>query len=207
MTKSVVHALVLAAGLSRRFGADKLLADLAGTPVLAHALGAVVASIKAGLLEGGLVILPADVQEREALVRRSGLEYALNPSASEGVSTSLKLGLHELASRHPDVTAALIVQGDQPHMPADLVAAIITARKGEHRPVVRPRYAGEPHRPGHPVLLERSCWNRVSDLHGDEGFGPLLKSSPELVTLVDVPGINPDINTPSDLAQWESRTL
>ena len=40
-----IAALVLAAGRSRRFGpGDKLLADLEGTPVLAHTLAAVSAA-------------------------------------------------------------------------------------------------------------------------------------------------------------------
>ena len=76
---------------------------------------------------------------------------------------------------------------------------LLSAWSRTGRPVTRPRYAGEPDTPGHPVLLDRTIWERTRELEGDSGFAPLLRKYPNLVTTVDVPGTNPDINTPSDL--------
>ncbi len=198
-----VYALVLAAGRSRRFGADKLLAELRGRPVLAHVLATVRDAIRKTTLHGGLAVIPAGVPEREALLASADFEYVRNPDPAAGVARSLALGLETLAARHPDADAALVFQGDQPLLPGDVIARLVAAGR-ESTPVVRPRFAGAPGVPGHPVLLHRSFWPRAGELRGDAGFAPLLRKYPELVTAIDVPGINPDISTPSDLARLES---
>lgn len=203
MAYSPVFALVLAAGQSRRFGRDKLIAELNGHPLLRHVLNWVAEARDHGNLAGGLAVLPAGNPDRETLLIQSGLEYVFNTSPERGVAESLRIGLAALASRHPDAKAALVLQGDQPSLRQDVIPALLNAWFAGGRPVVRPRYAGEPDKPGHPVLLDRSIWDRARELDGDAGFAPLLRTYPELVTAVDVPGINPDINTPSDLALVE----
>jgi molybdenum cofactor cytidylyltransferase len=203
MPSSPVFALILAGGQGRRFGGDKLLVLVNGEPVLKHVLDRVRRARDARHLSGGLVIIPDGNPARETLVRESGLEYAFNSRPERGVAESLRLGLGALASRHPDAEAALIVQADQPRSPEAVIPLLLSAWTTSGRPVARPRYSGEPDTPGHPVLLHRSMWGRADELEGDAGFGPILKRYPELVTTVDVPGINPDINTPADLALVE----
>ncbi|MFN2431877.1 MAG: NTP transferase domain-containing protein, partial [Gemmatimonadota bacterium] len=51
--------LVLAAGGGRRFGGAKLLAPLAGRPLLAHALDVVCSAVAADVLRGALAVVPA----------------------------------------------------------------------------------------------------------------------------------------------------
>ena len=199
----MVYALVLAAGRSRRFGGDKLLAGIRGVPLLAHVVGPLSRAHTDGTLAGGLVVLPLENPGREAIVRQSGLEYAFNPVRDSGVAESIRIGLIELASRHPDAEAALVFQGDQPAVNPGVMTRLISAWQSEGRPVVRPRYMMDPEKPGHPVLLERSIWARADELRGDTGFAPMLNNHPELVTTVDVQGTNPDINIPSDLTMWE----
>jgi molybdenum cofactor cytidylyltransferase len=204
MTSSRVFALILAAGQGRRFGGDKLLVELNGKPLLAYVLDWVREARDAGALVGGLAVLPSDNPGREALLNQSGIEYVFNSSSGSGVAESLRIGFGALAARHPDADAALVLQGDQPRLRHEVLNLLLSAWQAAGQPVVRPRYAGEPDAPGHPVLLDRSMWARANELEGDTGFAPLLKKYPGLVTTVDVPGINPDINTPSDLALLES---
>ena len=201
-----VYAIVLAAGQSRRFGSDKLLAPARGAPLLAHVLRSVSQAIaRGGVLAGGLVVLPPDTPGREVLVRAASLEYAFTAGSVEGVSQSLRAGLDALAARHPDAQGALIFPGDQPEVSQDVVAALMGAWSGGSTPVIRPRYKAEPETPGHPVLLDRSVWPRATELQGDTGFVQLFRAHPDLVTTIDVPGTNPTINTPEDLARWESQ--
>lgn len=204
MTGSGVFAIILAAGQGRRFGGDKLMAELHGRPVLLHVLAWVREARNRQLLAGGLVVIPADNPARELLLSGSGLEYLFNARPDLGVAESLRLGLGALAGRHPDATGALILQGDQPRLRFDVLESLLAASRSGSTPVVRPRYKETPETPGHPVLLDRSVWSRADALSGDAGFAPLFKAYPELVTTVDVPGTNPDINTPSDLADLES---
>jgi CTP:molybdopterin cytidylyltransferase MocA len=206
MPLSLVYAIVLAAGQGRRFGRDKLLAPLRGRPVLGHVLTAVAGARDAGELAGGLVVLPQGNPDRERLLLNYRLEYAFNPAPERGVAGSLQTGLTTLASRHPGAEAALLVQGDQPLLRLDVISALISTWRRGTGPVVRPRYQEEPEVPGHPVLLDRSFWDRAGELKGDAGFAPLFLKYPDVVTLVDVPGNNPAINSPTDLALLESST-
>jgi 2-C-methyl-D-erythritol 4-phosphate cytidylyltransferase len=66
-----VAAIVLAAGSSSRFGADKLLAPLAGQPLLRHTLAAMEAC--AVVNDTILVVSPERVDEFGALVREWGI--------------------------------------------------------------------------------------------------------------------------------------
>ena len=204
MSDGSVFALILAAGQGRRFGADKLLVELSGKPLLRHVLDWVREAQDRHQLTGGLAVIPAENPGREKILVDSGLEYIFNARPELGVAESLRLGLAALAERHPNAMAALILQGDQPRLRFEVLDRLLAAWGGGDRPVVRPRYGEERETPGHPVLLNRSIWARTDELSGDAGFAPLLRAYPALVTTVDVPGNNPDINTPSDLANLES---
>ena len=203
MSSRRVFGLILAAGQGRRFGGDKLLAELHGKPVLRHVLDWVQEAKQSGALAGALAVIPSGDAPREQLLVQSGAEYVFNPSPELGMAQTVRLGLAALAARHPDAEASLVLQGDQPSLRHDVLDAILSSWRTGGRPVVRPRYGGDPETPGHPVLLDRSIWNRAAEINGDTGFATLLRAYPDLVTTVDVSGINPDINTRSDLAHLE----
>ena len=61
-----------------------------------------------------------------------------------------------------------------------------------------PAYPDE--RGRNPVLLRRPAFALVTEVAGDRGLGPVLAAHPELVMEIAVPGTNPDVDTPADLA-------
>ncbi|MFZ5623606.1 MAG: nucleotidyltransferase family protein [Gemmatimonadota bacterium] len=202
---ATISAAVLAAGLGRRFGGNKLMASLDGRPVLAHVLACVAAARDAGLLAGGVAVLPPHAPAMAQLVREAGLRIEVNPHPELGLASSLRAALKVLARVHgsPPVEAALIVLGDQPRLDIGVIARLITARGETDRAVIRPRYAARPDEPGHPLLVARSIWPLAESLGGDRGLGELLRTRSDLVHVVPVGGANPDIDTPADLAALE----
>lgn len=203
MPTSHVFGLILAAGQGRRFGGDKLLAELKGKPVLLHVLDWVGEARQSQKLAGALAVIPPGHAPREQLLIQAKTEYVFTSSPGQGIAETIRTGLGALAARHPDAEAALVLQGDQPALRHEVVDGMLSSWHTGGRPVVRPRYAGDPETPGHPVLLDRSIWDRAAELEGDTGFATLLRAYPDLVTTVDVAGINPDINTRSDLELLE----
>ena len=195
-----LHALVLAAGRGSRFGGSKLQARFRGQPLLAYPLALVAAARERGLIGGGHIVIPADDEASCGLVRDMKLETVLNSAPERGLSYTLQLGLAALEEADgPD--AALIVLGDQPLVRLEVVEAIISAWDASGEAIIRPRYRASPDVPGHPVLVARSVWPLIRKLQGDVGFssvGPLLR-----ITLVDVTGDNPDVDTLSDLQALE----
>ncbi len=193
------HALVLAAGQSRRFGGGKLHALYQGRPLLSYVLEVVRVARARGLLDGGHIVVAADDERGLALGKAGGLNAVINHAPDLGLSHSLQLGLAALDAS-PLTEAALVFLGDQPLVRLDVVEAIVAGGKGQ---IVRPRYQAHPDSPGHPVLLPRSIWERARQLEGDHGFRALLSSGlPETVTL-DVKGENPDVDTREDLNALE----
>jgi CTP:molybdopterin cytidylyltransferase MocA len=199
MDTSAVYGVVLAAGRSTRFGSDKLLTIYRGRPLVAPVLDLVAQATRSGTLAGGLVVSVPGHAALEAEVTRAGLGSVTNDEPEAGVSHSLRLAFATLAADYPQADGALVFVGDQPQVRSTVVEQIVSAWRQGAGPFVRPRYLADPAAPGHPVLIAREVWDLAGGLTGDRGFGPLLNQYPELVTVLDVPGTNPDIDTPDDL--------
>jgi len=200
------YAVVLAAGTGSRFDGEKLLAPLHGRPLVAHAAAAVAEAIAAGILAGGIAVVPPGVTALAWYLDVAGLQLITNEAAALGIASSLRAGLVELEtpSLVPPAGAAVVVLADQPLLRAEVIARLVATWRASGRSV-RPRYALTPNEPGHPVLLDRALWPLARGLADNEGFGRLLAANPNLLDLVDVPGANPDIDTPADLTQFETR--
>jgi len=187
-------AIVLAAGEGRRFGGAKLLAPLAGRPLLQHVLDIAAAAH----LQPVIVVVGHDSPLLDALIEwRSELRIT-NPDPGLGLSSSLRLGMAALFGAQPTPTAVLVFLGDQPRLEPAQVARIVSAPRDPRRPVVVPRYADG--QPGNPVRIEPEGWSLVDEVEGDRGLAQLFERRPELIRFVDVAGDNPDVDTPADLA-------
>jgi molybdenum cofactor cytidylyltransferase len=186
-------AVVLAAGRAQRYGGDKLLAELDGRPLLQHVLDA---AALAGL-RPVIVVLPAHGERLQAAISWRHEQRVINPTPAAGLSSSLRLGLEALQGRLDPPDRAVILLGDQPRLSRAQLAILLAHPPDERRPIVVPRY--DDGRPGNPVLLERAAWSLAAGLTGDRGMSQLFTGRPELVRFADVPGLNPDVDTPADL--------
>lgn len=184
-----VAGLVLAAGAGSRMGAQKLLLDLAGEPLVRHA---VLAATDGGCHTAWVVWSDPAV---EAAVRGSAATVH-NPDAATGQASSLRVGLAALPSW---VAGAVVLLGDQPLVGARTVEMLIRAW---HREGSRPAIATA-HRDGWrpPVLLDRSLWPELVTLEGDAGARQVLDRHPGLVDTVPAQGRADDIDTPEDYAR------
>lgn len=183
-------AVVLAAGAGSRFGGGKLLAKLDGRPLIRH----VVDTARAAGLDPIVVVVSPD--PALAALELGTVRRVLNPNPSEGLSSSVRLGLRELQG-DAAVDLAVLLPADQPRVrPAVIAALIAAAAERPATPFVLARHAdGAPN----PILARRSIWRLADELAGDRGFGPLVATHPELVREIPVEGSNPDIDTRADL--------
>ena len=195
-----VSAVVLAAGLSSRFGGPKLLASFGGRPVLQRVLDTLAA---AGLPQV-VVVLGANAEAIERGIAWRGERRVINPRPGDGLSSSLRLGLAAVA---PDSDAALIVLGDQPTLDVEVIAALLAADPGGEAVAVVPDYAAGGG--ANPVLLRRSGFALAVRVDGDVGLGRILGQLPGVVR-VELAGGVPDVDTHGDLvalleASWAER--
>jgi CTP:molybdopterin cytidylyltransferase MocA len=198
------HALLLAAGAGSRFGSHKLLALWRGRPLVSHGIAVISTLRERRLVSGATAVVREGDEGVGALLRQAGIRVIPNPHPDWGLAHSLRIGLGALTALSPQPEAALIFLADQPATPVDAAEEVIRAWELGGSAVVRPRYAGAPDEPGHPVLLDRDAWGLVQGLTGDQGLGHALARSPHLVLHVDVDGANPDVDTPADLSRLET---
>ena len=203
-------ALVLAAGAGSRFGGGKLLASIAGRPILQHVLDRLAA---AGLTEV-VVVLGHDAPAIEASMAWRAERRVVNPDPDRGLASSLAVGFEaisgpaEVAEAAKAVDAVLVVLGDQPLVSVETIRAVVGTPADPTRPFVVPVYSDD--RGRNPVLVRRPAFTFIDEATGDRGLGPVLAAHPELVIEVPVAGANPDLDTPADLtrlveAMWGAR--
>lgn len=200
MTTGTV-GLVLAAGAGSRFGGGKLLATIAGRPILQHVLDALA---EAGVGET-IVVLGHDADEIEAAIDWGNARRVVNPEPERGLSSSLHVGF---AAIDAEAGAVLVALGDQPLVSTSVIRALLDAPEKRGRPIVVPVYPD-----GHgrnPVHLRRPAFGLVGEASGDRGLGPVIEAHPELVSEITVEGANPDIDTQADRdrvieAAWTAR--
>lgn len=190
-----VAGLVLAAGAATRFGSPKALATVAGRPMLQH----VVDAAAAAPLDPIIVVLGHAAAAIEAAIDWRHVVRLVNPDPDRGLASSLRLGLEAASAARPPVDAVVILLGDQPRVRPDVITRLFELGVTDERPIAVVRYegGGGPN----PVLLARAAFGRVAELEGDRGLGPLIAARPDLVAIVDMPGTNPDVDSPADLAR------
>lgn len=185
-----IVGLLLAAGASRRFGADKL----------AHALphGVVVAvqaarHLKAELERVVAVVRPGSEPTAQALAAE-GCEVVVCEQADEGMGASLACG----ARAAGEVAGYLVALADMPFVRPSSIAALRDALAGGAA-LVAPFFRT---RRGHPVGIAGRFRAELEALRGDEGARGLLAAhAAELVKVpVGDPGVIRDIDTPADVA-------
>ena len=202
MTRGTV-GLVLAAGAGSRFGGGKLLATIAGRPVLQHVLDALA---EAGVDES-VVVLGQDAERLETTIDWGNARRVVNPEPERGLSSSLHVGFAAIGEG-AEAVAVLVALGDQPLVSAAVVRALLDRPEKRGRPIVVPAYADD--RGRNPVLVRRAAFDLIEEASGDRGLGPVLEAHPELVSEIVVEGANPDIDTLTDLgraieASWGAR--
>lgn len=187
-------ALILAAGAGRRFGGGKLLAPLAGAPVIRRTAQAVLA----GGFDDVVVATGADHSAIAAALDGLACGTVPVPDWEEGMAASLRAGLAALGSPGKGLFVFL---GDMPLVPVGLSAALadLALREGY---AARPRVRGKP---GHPVAFTRAAMPDLASLTGDVGAAALLKRRAEGVAYLDTEasGALLDIDSPADLAAAE----
>lgn len=192
-------AIVLAAGLARRMGEPKLLADLGGEPLIRRTVRQV---LGAEIPEVIVVIGPAHREAFTAALEGLAVRLVVNPMPEAGQAGSLRAGLQAL----PAGTALVLVAlGDQPELPAGGIARLRAAIEETGLAIAAPRYREGR---GNPVLFRASILPELETLSGDHGARSVVDRDPSRVALVPFDQPMPaDIDTAEDLAAVRARML
>jgi molybdenum cofactor cytidylyltransferase len=190
-----VAAVVLAAGMSRRMGENKLLVPVEGRPMIARVVGALAASPAAQVV----VVVGHEADRVRAALAGVGerVRFVDSPDYALGLSASLRAGIAALG---PDVDAALVCLGDMPWVAARHVSALIDAfDPAAGRTICVPLFQGKR---GNPVLWAARHFAEMQGLSGDVGARELIERHADAVcaVAVDDAAVTVDIDTREALA-------
>jgi molybdenum cofactor cytidylyltransferase len=193
-----IAAVVLAAGKSTRMGANKLVAEIGGKPLVRIAAEQALAS------RANPVIVVTGHQHAEVERAVAGLPVKLvhNPAFEDGLGTSLRAGIGAV----PDTAAgAIVCLGDMPQVDAPLINKLIAAFDPERGAlVVVPATDGKR---GNPVLWARRFFPDLMKVSGDVGARHLIGENIDAVVEVAVTGdaALTDVDTPDALQRVRER--
>lgn len=185
----MIAGILLAAGRSSRFGADKLLHRLPdGEPIA-------VASARnlRGAVDCAVAVLRADQSALRTCLEPLGFVCTVCENAEQGMGASLAAGVQAV----PDARGWLVALADMPRIRPHTVLAVANGLRAGAS-IVAPTYDGQR---GHPVGFDQVWRDELLALGGDAGARELLRRQVSRIMLVpcDDPGIIYDIDAPADL--------
>lgn len=188
-----IAALVLAAGRSSRMGANKLLAEVDGIPMVLRAVNAA----RAARVSEVVVVTGHEAERIEALLAGRGARVVRNPDYENGMSTSLRRGLDALPA---ECEGVIVLLADMPRVSADHLDRLIDAFDDKAARIVVPQKDG---RRGNPVLWPRAYFGEMREVQGDQGAREVLARHANDIVAVDMPdeAIFADVDTPEALAR------
>jgi len=186
----MICAIVLAAGLSRRMGVQKVLLPFGGKTVIAHIVDQLLGS------RIDKVYVVTGHQAERISGELSGLRVSIvnNPDYESGMLSSVRCGLRALPEQCKGVLVAL---GDQPSITSQLVNLMLQSFDTTEKRIIVPFYKG---RRGHPILFSEAYRREILTHYDDVGLRGLLHAhSDEVLELsVSNSSVLSDMDVPQD---------
>lgn len=186
--KKEVHAIYLAAGFSRRFGANKLLTLLEDKPMYLHLLE----RLKKLQQEKKLQSLTVVTQYEEILdaLQKQGIQAVKNEQSILGISSSLKLGLKTVLYTWKQNTKSqekehyyMFFVADQPFLKKQTIEEFLTAFLRTKQGIGCVSHEGKH---GNPVIFHEKYLQELLELEGDKGGKRVLNRHLEDVFVFEV---------------------
>jgi molybdenum cofactor cytidylyltransferase len=186
---SALHAVVLAAGASTRFGSPKQLVRLDGRPML-HAAVARAVEV-AG--QAVTVVLGANAADLSPLLRHSPASVIVNRDWAEGIGSSIRTAVTRLPS---SANGVLFMLADQPAVTADDLRRLVETWRRQQDFIIAAFYEATA---GVPAIFPRTMFSSLTELRDDQGARALIHRHRDRVVRVPMGSAAIDIDTPEDL--------
>jgi molybdenum cofactor cytidylyltransferase len=186
-----VAAVVLAAGGSTRFGKPKQFAVFQGETFVRH----IVASANDAGCAPIVVVVGSEAAQIASELTALPVSIEVNRHWSDGLSSSIAVGVKHAAGIVASLDAAILLMCDQPFVNAAALKQLIQLRMETGKPIVASAYAETL---GIPALFDRSCFGDLLQLEGDRGAKEIILARQHDVTPFNFPAAAIDIDTAAD---------
>ena len=186
----MIDAIILAAGNSTRFRGNKLLYPINRKPIYRHLLETIYEAKKARLLNHVIVVTQYHEIFSDIDTNFPRLQAVANPAPERGISSSIRIGLEQLAQISPQSQGCLFAVADQPGFsessfdkmldfwerhPYGIVAAGLAAQPGQEAQMKNP------------VIFSSEYYPQLLALSGDCGGKQVIRSHMEDAGLCPLP--------------------
>lgn len=178
--------IYLAAGLSTRYGSNKLLALVNGQPLYQHGLD-ILADYQQNHPDQCQIIVVTRFPEIIASARAIGAQVVENDQPEAGISHSIRIGLATVGESDtvcPDRRAAVFLVADQPWLKKETLAAFLDWARKTPAGILTAGHAGVP---GNPVSFDQTYFPELMTLEGDHGGRVISIRHPDDTAWYDIP--------------------
>jgi len=189
-----IYLMVLAAGLSSRFGRNKLVEVVDGMTVVEH----VVRAGQGAGLKSTVVVTGHERERIQAALSKLEYEEAYNPDFEQGMSTSIRTGIAHVKNR---ARAVVISPGDMAFTETRLYDMVLDEYAKRRNKIVVATYKG---RGGHPILFDGSTFEDLLKISEEtRGMKEVVQKYREVTTYVETssPRVLLDIDYQEDFAR------
>jgi molybdenum cofactor cytidylyltransferase len=184
-----LFCLVLAAGLSKRFGSAKQLADFRGRPMIAHTMHL------AGEVFGRASILVAGNQWSRVTAAAAPLEgfFVVNEQYRHGLGSSIAAGASVVGGC---ASGVMLLMADQPLIEASYLSQMIDEWNRDRDRIVVSQFDGVV---GPPVIFPSRYFDELRALDGDNGARKIIEANVSSLTRLPCAAAATDIDRKEDL--------
>jgi len=186
--------VLLAAGGSRRMGRPKQLLPVKGHTLIRHVAELVLRAPVSPVV----VVLGAEEKKIEPTLAGLPVKLTVNPNWSEGIGSSLRVGVESALEFAPDLQALIIALADQPGLPPDHLEKLIARYRHGGCSLVASQ-TGSARVP--PVLFGAEWFPRLRTLTGDTGAREILRENNPAFAFVPLES-NADLDTHEDYERY-----
>ena len=174
--------LLLAAGQSRRFGDDKLMAKMPDNrTVIEHSMAPLIRLAHNNSLNF-CVVTRANNHALIELLSHNGINFCISESASLGMGLSIAEGIE--ANKH--WRGWLIALSDMPNIRHDFLSKMLTSMKENPDTIIRPYFNNDKQKiPTHPVYFPKQLRSDLLALKGDQGAKSIIQNNSHLALFDD----------------------
>ena len=187
----MITSILLAGGQSSRMkGENKLSKEINGIPLIKHA----VKNILGSAIDELIIVLGHEKEIIESIIgKNKKIKFIYNPDFKNGLSTSIKTGIHHMSTQSK---AFFICLGDMPDVNQNIYNKLIKSKfkynkklKSNHKKeIIIPTYNGQE---GNPVLFSITMKNKIMEINGDNGAESIIELNKNII--LHVPFVNDGI--------------
>ena len=164
-----IGCVIMASGLGKRFGSNKLMADFHGSPMICRVLDAT------ENIFSSRVVVTRHIEVAE-LCKARGIETVFHDLPYR--SDTVRLGLEAM----PETDRCMFTAADQPLLRRETVASLAMASKNCPDHIWRVCWEGTP---GTPAVFPKWTYEELCDLPEGKGGGAVIKKYPERIRTVN----------------------